>query len=90
MQRHDAHFPRQILTDRSPFQRNSNAPSSRIPAAIINRVQRGERPSRKHDKHNRIPDVLWAVMERCWAQNPTERHTAHEAVEICSELVDCE
>lgn len=61
-------------------------------AQVMFIILQGERPQRPRcaDDENMVPihDDIWALMERCWAKEPSHRRTADEAVEILESLVD--
>jgi hypothetical protein len=54
----------QVFTGAVPFSNNSSA------AAVLI-IMRGERPSRP--THPVLTNQLWALMQRCWDQNPRSR-----------------
>ena len=42
------------------------------------KIGRGDRPARKEN----IPDVYWELIQQCWKQDPNDRLTFDEIVEI--------
>ena len=63
----------QVFTHAVPF-------SGRSSAAAIFAIMRGERPPRP--THPTFTEDLWAVMQRCWHQNPVSRPQFSEVVQI--------
>lgn len=51
-----------------PFGEVRGNPSQRL-IQIIRKIEVGERPGRPGG----VPDAIWSVVERCWAQEPKER-----------------
>ena len=75
----------QIITGQTPFY------ELRSPVAIIGKLRSGGRPSRPPRKlaHHGLDDRLWALIELCWAQDPSARPTmaqVHEQLEKMRQL----
>jgi hypothetical protein len=49
---------------------------------IILRIHEGHRPSRpaRFEQGSQIPDDTWALIEKCWAENPQARPHMTEVV----------
>lgn len=52
-----------------------------LDAAVYRAIMDGARPKRpdRSVMDNSIVDTLWALCERCWAADPTQRPEIHEA-----------
>ncbi|KAG6907970.1 hypothetical protein DXG01_006695 [Tephrocybe rancida] len=53
--------------------------------AVIQKIMKGQhpqRPIRKGPLERGLTEEMWKMMKRCWAQNPDERPTAAEIVQL--------
>jgi hypothetical protein len=76
----------QVHTGRQPFHHLSSE------FAVFMDVSAGRRPARPAPKECLgglgIPDALWSLIQRCWAQDPAHRPTAAEVLEYFKESED--
>jgi serine/threonine protein kinase len=63
----------EVLTGKPPFGKN-------VQAAVILSVFQNERPSRP--AHPQVSDRVWNMIQRCWNEDPFNRMTAAEVVDV--------
>lgn len=54
--------------------------------AIILALDKGERPSRDEVSRPDFTDEMWQLVQRCWAQDPTERPSMEEVYQSLCEM----
>ena len=61
------------------------------PAMAPSRVLKGERPEMPQDSEQiGVTDDIWALLERCWQQDPKKRPTMEKVVRKWQRFVDSE
>ena len=68
--------PTQVLTGKAPF---SNKKTNWM---VVQTVLKGDRPSRP--EHPSCTDGLWALIQRCWDQDPGSRPEILEVSQMFS------
>lgn len=66
----------QLFSGREPFH------ASRV-GEVIHKVLSGQRPTRPSGRRpgsHHMPDAVWAIVQRCWAQRPQDRPNMDEVV----------
>ena len=63
----------QVFTGAAPF-------SNMLPAVAMLAIMAGGRPPRP--THQQFTDQLWALMQRCWDQNPLSRPEVSEVFKV--------
>ncbi|KAJ3475528.1 hypothetical protein NLI96_g11783 [Meripilus lineatus] len=56
------------------------------PAKIMSLVLKGDRPLRPSPRDHGIHDELWALVEKCWNQQPSKRPDADEIIKKLPEI----
>jgi len=71
----------EILTNRIPYHELKND------AQVVLAVYAGQVPQKPDQYNSSIPDSIWAIAERCWANNPGDRPSASELREELQEII---
>ncbi|KDQ58147.1 hypothetical protein JAAARDRAFT_206847 [Jaapia argillacea MUCL 33604] len=65
----------EVLTGLTPFTKGL------LDVQIVSHVKMGRRPSRARNTDKRISNKIWALMEKCWKQEPNERPTMQQVMQ---------
>ena len=79
-----AMFAVEVFTGKVPFPEEP-------PAMASSRMLKGERPEMPQDAEQiGVTDEIWALLERCWQQDPKKRPTMKKVVRKWQRFVDSE
>ena len=74
-------MPPKVFTGRRPFNEFTTP-------VIILKIMDGERPTRPQEAHELgLTDSMWGMTVRCWHQDPAQRPTMTEVIELLRELL---